>query len=148
MTVENIRRASPDAAAKMREVMQAVTDGKMGSINGVDLTRIPAISDCEPGMRAVEYNVIVAVADVAERKGSIILADTTKEIELMAQQLGRLVKIAPAAFSYARDDAWGEDKPKPGDIVWFARFTGREFTGRDGRFYRLMKDQDIGCVIE
>lgn len=68
----------------------------------------------------------------------------------MAMQLGRIIAMSPLAFGYER---WPEDakdeKPKVGDIVWFARYGGALIEAAfDGEMYRLVKDKDIGAIID
>jgi len=121
-----------------------------GKIADVDLAKIPALADCNPGMEPVEYNVIMAPAVMPEKagaKGLVFIPDSVKDQLGLAQQVGRLVSVSPLAFNF---DHWPDDarKPQPGDIIWFARYAGGLFTGRDGREYRIFKDKDIGGVIE
>jgi hypothetical protein len=75
---------------------------------------IPALTDCDPGFRPSEYNVVVIPEATEEvTKGGIILSTSTKEKEDMASVRGRLVAASPLAFSYSDD--WPEGtKPKVG----------------------------------
>ncbi len=96
----------------------------LGKIGEARLDLIPQLSDCNPGMKPTEYNVIIAPARAAEKAGSILKPDDYRESEEMAMQVGRIVAMSPLAFNY---DQWkdSEDaKPKVGDIVWFARYAG------------------------
>ena len=104
------------------------------------------MTECDPGVRPVEFNVLILPEPVEEKKGSIILPDQIKEQDRNATTRGRLVAVSPVAFDYA---SWPDeaDKPKPGDLVWFGRYAGSLVTGRDGREYRLCKDKDVGAVI-
>lgn len=113
-----------------------------GKLGGVELTQVPVLDDCRPGLHPLEFNVIVAPAAMPEKIGSIHLPDEAKEQRAMAMQLGRLVAASPLAFTYER---WpeGTSPPKPGAIVWFARFGGGEFEGMDGKLYRTLKDKDL-----
>jgi len=126
---------------------KTVESVNFGRIADVDLADIPALADCNPGMEPVEYNVIMAPATMPEKKGSIFIPDSAKDQLGLAQQVGRLVAISPLAFNF---DHWPEDarKPQVGDVVWYARYAGGLFTGRDGREYRIFKDKDIGGVIQ
>jgi hypothetical protein len=62
-------------------------------------------------------------------------------------QVGRIVAQSPLAYSYEK---WPDpsQKPQVGQVVWFARYAGKEFEGADGKMYRILKDKDIGAVIE
>jgi chaperonin GroES len=117
------------------------------SIADVALPLIPAIEDCDPGIRPVEYNVLVAPAMEPEKKGGLILPHEVKERMALAFQVGRVIAVSPIAFNY---DRWPDpdDIPKAGDIVWYARYAGTLVIGRDKRTYRLLKDKDIGAVYE
>lgn len=130
-------------SSKPREV------GSLGKIGEARLDLVPALEDCAPGIKPVEYNVIVAPAPSTEgdKIGSIFLPDEAKETLDLAMQVGRIVAQSPLAYSY---DKWPDEamKPKVGQIVWFARYAGKEFEGADGKTYRILKDKDIGAVIE
>lgn len=106
---------------------------------------IPSLSECDPGLYPVEFNVLILPEPVEEKKGSIILPDQVKEMDKSAQTRGRLVAVSPVAFDYAE---WpeGSRRPAPGDEVWFGKYAGVLVTGRDGREYRLCKDRDVGAV--
>lgn len=108
---------------------------------------IPSLSDCKPGFAPMEYNVVVR-AEVIEEKtsGGIILTAQKKETDELAAMKGRLVAVSPLAFNY---DAWpeGSQKPKPGDVVLYAKYGGVLITGEDGHEYRVLKDRDIAGVF-
>lgn len=117
-----------------------------GKLGGVELSQVPRLEDCHPGLSPLEFNVIVAPAEMPERIGSILLSDESREQLGASMQLGRLVAASPLAFTYERWPA-GVSPPKAGAVVWFARFGGGEFEGLDGRTYRTLKDKDlIGTV--
>jgi chaperonin GroES len=110
--------------------------------------KIPDLSECKPGVRPSEYNVLIA-PEVTEEvtKGGIILAPKIKEDNDIATVYGRLVGVSPHAFTYA--STWPEDAmPKVGDAVVFAKYAGNLIKGADGREYRLCKDKDVAAVVE
>lgn len=127
--------------------------GNVGKIGEARLDLVPQLADCNPGIKPVEYNVVIAPAPSTEGKGgeqkigSIFIPDEAKENLDLAMQVGRIVRQSPLAFSY---DTWpsDDDKPKVGQIVWFARYAGKEFEGADGKTYRILKDKDIGAIVE
>ncbi len=106
---------------------------------------IPSLSECNPGIRPSEFNVLV-LPEVVEEKtaGGIILPGAAKDAKDAAGQRGRLVAISPVAFDYASFPEGS--KPVVGDVVLFAKFAGTLVTGLDGRDFRLMKDRDIMAV--
>ena len=120
---------------------------QLGRVADVDLMQVPALADCNPGIEPAEYNVVVVAATMPERVGSIFLPDEAQERMGDAIQVGRLLVVSPLAYNY---DTWpeGTNPPSPGDVVWFAKFAGATFTGRDGKEYRLIKDKDVGAVVE
>lgn len=129
------------ASSKAREPVN------LGKIGDAEFIHVPQIAECKPGLRPVEYNLIIATAVMPEKKGSIYLPDEARDSLGMAMQVGRIIAASPLAFGYER---WPDETqiPKPGDLVWFARYAGGEFEGVDARRYRIVKDKDIGAVIE
>lgn len=135
----------------------AASDGRingilnLGKIGEARLDLIPALSECRPGLRPTEYNVIVAPARVAKTvgaSGAIVAPDEYVETAEMAMQVGRIVAMSPLAFDYTT--AWPEGtKPKVGDIIWYARYAGALIEcAFDGQMYRMVKDKDVAAVIE
>lgn len=117
-----------------------------GKIGEARLDLVPPLSDCRPGIKPVEYNIVVAPAAMPSKIGSLHIPDEFKDNHALAMQVGRIVAASPLAFDYA---VWPEGtKPVAGQIVWFARYAGKEFEGIDGKTYRILKDKDIGAVIE
>ncbi len=107
----------------------------------------PSLSECDPGLRMLEFNVLVLPGDVEKKtKGGIILIDETADADKHAKNEGLLVALSPAAFNY--DDTIQACQPKPGDKVLYAKYGGTIVKGRDGRDYRVLKDKDIAAVIE
>lgn len=103
------------------------------------------------GIAPTEFKVLIAPKDVAEKIGSILLPESTKETEKYAQVEGTLIAASPLAFSYATPDEWaaaGAQKPKPGDRVLYAKYAGVRVKGRDGKEYLLVNDKDLTATIE
>ncbi len=126
----------------------------LGKIGDARIDLIPRLDECNPGIRPVEYNVIVATVPATEgtattgkKIGSLYIPDDAAETLDLAMQVGRIISQSPLAYGF---DNWSDDslKPQVGDAVWFARYAGKDFTGVDGRQYRILKDKDIGAVIE
>lgn len=110
--------------------------------------RIPTMNECDPGIAPTEYNVLIAPAEFQERTaGGIIIPDAQREREDYATVQGRLVAVSPVAFTFEK---WPEDarRPEPGDAVFFGKYAGSIIEGRDGRKYKLVKDQDIAAILE
>lgn len=108
---------------------------------------IPSLSECDPGLRPQEFNVLVLPEEVEERtKGGIILPDAVKDADKQASQRGRLIAVSPVAFDFATFPE--NTRPNVGDVVIFAKYAGSLVDGRDGRKYRVMKDRDLVAVEE
>ncbi len=123
---------------------------KLDKIGDARLDLIPRLEDCKPGVRPTEFNVLVATVPATEDKkiGSIYIPDDSAETLDLAQQIGRIIDQSPHAYSYADWTGIEDLKPQIGQAVWFARYGGKDFEGRDGRQYRILKDKDVGMVIE
>lgn len=114
----------------------------------VSMALIPSLSECDPGIRPVEFNVLIAPEEAMKKVGSIILTDAAVHADQQASQRGRLIAVSPAAFDFAKAFDNPDMRPKVGDLVQFAKYAGVEVEGRDGRKYRLCKDENIAAVIE
>jgi len=103
------------------------------------------------GIRPNHYNVLVMPKQVEEKTaGGLFIPEATKTKEEFGRIEGRLVAASPMAFRW---DDWpedrGDEKPKVGDWVVFAKYNATELTGKDGLKYWLMKDESIiGVMIE
>ena len=96
------------------------------------------------GIWPVEYKVLVKPVEVEEKtKGGIILPDSAKEKEKYAQQEGELVAVSADAFT---NPQW-LNPPKVGDKVLYDRYAGCTVKGKDGEFYRLVNDKELGAII-
>lgn len=111
------------------------------------MVAIPKLTDCNPGMRATGFAMIVAVAPVEEvTKGGIILAASTKDKEQLVEVRGRVVSMSPACFDFASFPQGST--PNVGDAVQFAKLAGVMTKGLDGREYRVVQDRDILAILD
>ena len=106
---------------------------------------IPKLEDCKPGIKPKGFNVLVVVEPVTEKIGSVFIPEQSRDKEKLVQVRGRIVDASPAAFDFAE---FGEEAPKPGDAVQFAKLAGVITKGADGLDYRLLLDKDIAAVID
>lgn len=97
----------------------------------------PALESLNPGLKPLEFNVLVLVRKVAEKQGSVFIPRNTMEREEEGGDEGLLVATATRAF-----EELGE-APEVGAHVTFARYAGKTYVGADGRLYRIMKDKEI-----
>jgi len=104
----------------------------------------------DSGILPMEYNVLVKPRSVDEKtQGGVILPSVSKDADKYKQTIGTLIAVSPMAFKNAD---WPEDrqksKPRPGDTVFYARYSGASsgITGNDGEEYIIIKDIDITAI--
>ncbi len=111
----------------------------------------PAAPANTSGIVPTEFKVLIDPLPVETKIGSIIVPDTTQDKEKFAQVKGRIVARSPHAFSYATPAEWEAvkaEKPAPGDLVLYAKHSGVNVKGKDGKDYLLVADKDICAVLE
>ena len=99
------------------------------------------------GIKVIEYNVLVDQDVIDDQTtGGLWKPDGLKEQEKHGQTTGVLIALSPMAFAF---DDWpeGEEKPKVGDRVFFAKHSGAFVEGADGKEYRVIKDKDVIGVM-
>jgi co-chaperonin GroES (HSP10) len=107
---------------------------------------IPSLDECRPGIRPMEYYVLIAPEVTAEKTaGGIILPQSKRETDEIATQRGRVVGMSSLAWSFADGEA---HRAAVGDVVLFGRYAGSLIEGVDGRTYRLCRDKDVAGVYE
>lgn len=106
---------------------------------------IPLLSECNVGLQASGFNLIVAVEPADEKKGSIYVPDSVRDKENLVQTRGRIVSISPAAFDFA--DFKGQ-APTLGQAIIFAKLAGIRTTLADGKEARIIADKDVAAIIE
>lgn len=104
--------------------------------------------DNPSGITPTEFKCLIEPKPVEEKRGSIIIPDSTKESEKYAQIEGRIIAVSHLAFSYATAEEWAGNKPKPGDLVLYAKYAGVRVKGKDGKEYVLTNDKDVCALIE
>jgi chaperonin GroES len=133
--------------------VEVIPTEKYNFIGNDDVVRrlneqIPAEMDeaGEHGIGCIEYKVLVRPIKADEKsKGGILLPDQTIEKDQNAAMEGTICGLSPFAFTY---EEWplGARKPRVGDRVVFARYSGINQRGADGVDYRIMNDKDIVAV--
>lgn len=95
--------------------------------------------------------VLVEPEQEVEHKGSmIIIPDSAKSREALNQVYGRIVAVGDVAFCYF-DKNYGSkirDKATPGTRIMFAKYHGIVVTGKDGKQYRLITDDDVAAFVD
>lgn len=98
------------------------------------------------GITPLDLRILVKPDPVEEvSKGGIILADATKDREKYAGTKATLIALGDNAFK-----EWGDHaaKPKPGDRVHYAQYSGARIKGEDGEDYVIMNDADLTSLVE
>lgn len=109
--------------------------------------KVVAFPSNPSGINPTEFKVVVFPKPVGEKTtGGIIIPEQTRERDQYAALEGELVAVSPLAFTYAE---WPTNAPKPkaGDRVIFAKYSGIKLEGKDGREYRIVNDKDIAAVL-
>ena len=113
-----------------------------------DYKPLPKLTDLDPGIRVYGFNILVLPRELEEKTSKgLYIPEASREREDEAGIEGMIVAAGQFAFNF--EDAAGNvepwtDRPVAGDCVMFARYAGgRNFTGADGRKYRIMLDKDI-----
>jgi chaperonin GroES len=98
------------------------------------------------GIVPVDLRILVKPDPVEEvTAGGIIRPDSVKDKQKYAATKATFVAAGENAFK-----EWGETatKPKPGDRVLYAQYSGAREKGADGDDYCLMNDADLLGLIE
>jgi co-chaperonin GroES (HSP10) len=108
--------------------------------------QIPSLADCNPGIKPVEYYVLIAPETIEERTaGGIYIPQAKRETDEIATQKGRIVAQSPLAWGFADGD---DHRGEVGDVVLFGRYAGSLIEGVDGKTYRICRDKDIAGIFE
>jgi co-chaperonin GroES (HSP10) len=101
--------------------------------------------DNTSGLVPVDLRIVVRPDPVEEKIGSIFVPDQAKDKAKYAATRATLVAVGDNAFK-----EWGASaaKPKPGDRVLYAQYTGAREKGADGEDYVVMNDADLLAVIQ
>lgn len=103
----------------------------------------------ESGYRPIGERVLVMPDQAAGKtSGNVIIPDDVQERQTYAAETGIIVALGDAAFVWNSDRSrkFEGERPKPGDRVFFDRYSGGVLRGNDGRMYRFMDDKAIGAV--
>lgn len=98
----------------------------------------------------LEYKVIVEVEQIEDLSaGGIFLPDAAREKQQFAIDRGTLKSLATNAF--ADGSIFGDQRPKPGDKIMYAKYAGAIFhTGKGNarRLFRIMNDKDVIAILK
>ena len=94
------------------------------------------------GLRPLGRAVLLKPYKVEEKVGSIILANSVRERDQLAEQRATVVEVGP--------NAWNGEPPraKVGDRILFSKWAGYLAIGpADDESYRVVNDNDIFMAI-
>lgn len=92
-------------------------------------------------IKPLNDRVVVKVLEQEEKtRGGIVLPDTAKE----KPQKGEVIAVGPGMVR--EDGTRTQPEVKPGDRVWFAKYSGTEVK-IDGDEYLILRESDILAVI-
>ena len=96
------------------------------------------------GFIPVDLRVLVKPEKARTKIGSIELPDSAIEKAKYAGTKATLIAAGSNAFR-----EWGDGalKPKPGDLVHFAQYSGARFQGEDGEDYVVLNDGDLTGIF-
>jgi co-chaperonin GroES (HSP10) len=96
------------------------------------------------GIDPLDLRVLVLPDPVEARtSGGIILPDQHTDRERFAMQFGTLVAAGENAWEEAAARSAAFTKPVPGERIVISKYGGTLLTGKDGKEYRLMNDEDV-----
>ena len=117
-------------------------------IKGFQASYVPApwTGKNTSGLKVFGKHILVRMDECsANSAGGVVLPDEMIDRMTSASVTGVIYAVGPSAFAHYDDGTrWTSEKPKPGDRICIAKFSGEQQLGRDGGFYRAM---DYGCVI-
>jgi co-chaperonin GroES (HSP10) len=94
---------------------------------------------------------VLVLVDPAENmtQGGIEIPGSIVDQHSVASTTGIIVAAGQQAFNWDSDRVhqWTGDKPGPGTRVVFEKYGGQEYSGIDGRIYRLMQDRTVGGTM-
>lgn len=98
------------------------------------------------GIQPFGDRILVLPDQAASQIGGVYVPPETIERIAEAAETGVLVAVGDGAWAWNSDRSRRYDgvKPTPGTRVYFERYAGGKFHGRDGLVYRLMSDNAIG----
>lgn len=97
----------------------------------------------ESGIEPLDLRVLVLPDPAREQIGSIFVPETAKEKEKFAKIEATIVAVGENAWEEAASRSAAFKRPKPGDRVLIAKYGGILHTGKDGKDYRILNDEDV-----
>ena len=107
------------------------------------LEDIPSVEDLP--IPAGHRLLVQPFAPPSQTKGGIYLADSVKEVEGRATQLGKVLLVGPSAWKTL--EMGGRQWAEPGDIVMFTKHAPMRFQLENGVTLLILNDEDVIAII-
>ena len=97
------------------------------------------------GINPAGWRILILPREIEEKSsGGIILGtETNREREQMANTTGVVIAMGGECYKDTQTE-WC----KLGDKVSFAKYAGLLYTGKDGKQYRMVNDEDITGTLD
>ncbi len=103
----------------------------------------------ESGFEPIGDHVLV-LPDKASDTSSGGISFTAEQVErtTLSAETGVMVALGPDAYLWNGDRTrhYEGRKPRPGDRIYMARYSGQVMLGKDGQHYRCMSDNCIAAI--
>lgn len=98
----------------------------------------------ESGIEPLDLRVLVLPDEVAKKSsGGIIIPETKLEKDQYAKLEATIVAVGENAWEEACARSPNFSRPVAGDRVLIGKYSGILHTGKDGRDYRILNDEDV-----
>lgn len=101
------------------------------------------------GVHPISDRVLVQPDETVEVKGGLIVVpEDIKKQYALSQTYGAIVEYGPTAFKYEFKNYEVDQRREDGVRVMFAKYAGIVIRGKDGKDYRLLRDDDITAFVD
>lgn len=115
-----------------------VSSRAIGALEEIDPTKIICL----------EYRVLLKVMGAEQiTKGGVFRPASDIEKELFSKCKAEVVSVAFEAFTASHGE-YIQNRPKPGDIVIIAKYSGITMRDKDFNLYRFANDKDVVGIIK
>lgn len=114
-------------------------------MSGLGFKALPKLEELDPGLQAVGYKMLLLPCEIEETTKSGLVIAKTIDGNIQREEEAGSEGLVVSMGMMAGNERWEPGAISVGDRVVFARYSGKssEFTGADGRTYRIMNDEDV-----
>lgn len=116
-------------------------------MSGLAFKAQPKLAELNSGWVALGYKMLILPREIEKKTaGGILIPEVEGNIQRQEEAGSEGVVVEMGLV--AGENRWHRGAVRNGDIVGFARYSGKhaEFTGDDERTYRVMNDEDVLMV--